>query len=111
MAATMESDASAFELNYEVMAYKWHEFGSAKNHITPREKRIKGTYSKFRSDGLQRLDREQGDGSVHMSCLAKETVPNNTLTGYYLGPINVISDNVGRALSCPPKICMRIRNK
>ena len=73
----------------EVLPQQGRQVGAPENHVAPGQERVEGPGSQLRGHRFEGLDRDEGDGGVHVRGLAEEPVADDALAGHQFHPVRV----------------------
>lgn len=97
-------------LKGELMAKHWSQLDSPHHHVPSGQQGIEGTGSEFRGDRFKSLYGKNRHSSVHVRCLAKEPVANNSFASHQFRLVGVSGGDIGGAFPGTAKVGVRRRH-
>ena len=95
----------------ELFAEQGSEVGAPEDHIAPGQERVKGPGSQLLGHRLEGLDREEGDGGVHVRGLAEEPVADDALAGHQFHLVRVRRGDLRRTIAGAAEVGVRRRDE
>ena len=95
----------------ELFAEQGSEVGAPEDHIAPGQERVKGAGCQLLGHRLEGLDREEGDGGVHVRGLAEEPVADDALAGHQFHLVRVRRGDLRRTIAGAAEVGVRRRDK